>query len=298
MINDDITFDCSDSSVDEIQLNEVYKDFILKQNERDYAIQLNKFILDNSEIIAKIKELNQSMILPDSAGIENCIPRKAPDVFIQFPKRFVDLIDFYEKNESWKNLKISAKGIADRKKPQTNIYDSFFAGTDYISFSENGTSLFLLPYCAVVFKLDQQLRVYNCDKIQIKASYVEKDEREEDISSHGEFISERYLFTNKDGTPSRRYFYNPIIKTVRYTRIKVSYDKDKLIDFPVDQYKAAVEFAAAFDYNRNDLTAGDKKAIFDCVISGSDNLIIEGKIAEYIQKEKDIKQSKLRKARE
>ena len=285
-----LAVDDTSSSIDEVQLNNIYQKILNNRNERKYITELNEFITVNSDKIKKAKELNKLLGLPEDDNIEKLSICDVPEsLTINLPERFVKLNKYFGKTDIWKSLKSSAKETTMPKKPKSNFCDELFAGIDYLKFSGNGIMFLLFPYCAVIYKSNHPIKVCTYDSIHVKIESIDKEHTGESIPSYGELISQRYTHINADGSPSKRYKDNPVIKIIRFTRVLFFSGHSALISIPVDSYQKAESLLTAFDSHRDELLEGTLKTIYSYVTEQKDYQEIEEQISKLAQQEKENK---------
>jgi hypothetical protein len=97
--------------------------------------------------------------------------------------------------------------------------------------------------------------VLTYNKADLAVKHTDKEEIRDDIPPFGELIHERHKHINADGSVSRRYKDNPIIKTIRYTTVTIKVDNHSLT-FPTKTQDEAMQFENAFNSYRKVLTTG------------------------------------------
>lgn len=147
----------------------------------------------------------------------------------------------------------------------------------------------LFPYCAVIYKSNHPIKVCTYDSIHVKIKSIDKEHTGESIPSYGELISQRYTHINADGSPSKRYRDNPVIKIIRFTRVLFFSGHSALISIPVDSYQKAESLLTAFDSHRDELLEGTLKTIYSYVTEQKDYQEIEEQISKLAQQEKENK---------
>jgi hypothetical protein len=129
------------------------------------------------------------------------------------------------------------------------------ADLDYFAFEYEGKYLLMLPYCMVIFEAKKPMVVLTYNKADFAVKYTDKEEIRDDIPPFGELIHERHKHINADGSVSRRYKDNPIIKTIRYTTVTIKVDNHSFT-FPTKTQDEAMQFENAFNSYRKVLTTG------------------------------------------
>ena len=289
-------FDYSHSNVDEILINDVYKEVITNRNDIDRVEARNQYIIHNASKIQKVKELNQQMGLREDDKVEVYFEQEVPELMkIHLPERFTELNEYFQKLSSWKALKKSAKGKSMAKRPKENFRDCFFAGMEYLSFSGRNATFLLFPYCSIIFWPNEQMKLYTYDRLKIKVSCKEIEEETEKIPPKGELIHQRYKHANADGSPNKRYKENPIISTIRFTNIAITYENRKSIEIPIKENSIANSIVESLNEYIKDLKTGSKRSIYKCVVDQLDLVEIRNAISKLAQKEKEDEQKRIRK---
>lgn len=288
--------DFSSSPTDEMYINAEYKKVIENQQNREYIKQFNSFIDAHSSDIDKIREINVFLGKDENDQIEDLQKLEEPEPFsVVLPERFLKLNKYFGKNDLWKKLKAAAKGISNKKNAKLNFYDAFFAEEDYLCFSQKDKALLLFPYCAIIYEANRPMQLLLYYTLNVAAKYVDKDENVTTVPEFGELLSQRYTYLNVDGSPSRRYKFNPIIKTIRYSSILFSIKRSRIVSSPAKQYNAALEFAQNYSNYCATLITGERSSIYKSVLKGDSYSDIEKQISEFEQKKH---KEKLRKVKE
>lgn len=289
----------NDALVDEAQINEAYHRVIENQIERQNAILYNDFLEGHTAEVVRIKKINHLLKKLPEDGIAHLKKKDIPDLLSEYlPERFAKLNAYFRNNAFWKNLKSAAKEFACPQKAKLNFHDAFFTGSDYLSFTQNSKYLLVFPYCAIVYEADQPMKILTYDKLKSKVNYSDREEIIDKVPALGELISQKYKHLNADGSPSKRYKDNPIIKTIRYTSITFTYRQSTIISFPVKLYNTAVGFIEEYNSFIADLCSGIRKGIYASVTASKELTAIEEEILILSQMEKEKKLSRIREAKE
>ena len=289
-------FDYRNSIVDEKLINDVYKAVITNQKEIDRVSRINQYIIQNASKIQKVKELNQQMGLKEDDQIEAYYEQEVPELItLPLPERFTELNEYFQKLSSWKAFMKVAKGKSMAKKPKENFCDCFFSGLEYLSFSDRNATFLLFPYCSIIFWPNEQMKLYTYDRLKIKVSCKEIEEETEKIPPKGELIHQRYKHANADGSPNKRYKDNPIISTIRFTNIAITYENRKSIEIPIKENSIANSIVESLNEYIKDLKTGSKRSIYKCVVDQLNLEEIRLAISQLAQKEKEEEQKRIKK---
>lgn len=283
-----ITFDYANSTIDEIEINQHYSELLANKIEREFASKLNSCIAQNCDVIDRIKALNESINLQENDGIENLFQRDIPNKYsFDLPQRFLAINKYFNNEKLWKEIKslitCYSSGIANK----------LFKSGNYIGFTDTKTNVLLFSYCAIVYSQDKQIKVYTYDKFRIKATFVERDCTGEPAEKDAEIINQRYTYANLDGSPNKRYKSNPIITTVRYSKIVFCVGDNDLLKYSLNNSDVVSQFTEAFDAYRHELFNGDNAIIYGLVISGKQLTEINAEISKKAQREKERKRAEI-----
>lgn len=278
-------FSPRDAIIEEELLNDAYLGSVENINKRNAALTHNKYINSKKNIINEIIELNLSLGCDEYDRIEKYkivdIPR---DKYIELPKRFKNLNAHFSTFDEWIELKNSHKMIVTPK--ENEFFDKFFADSDFLSFSDGARFLYLFPYCIAVCNQKQQIKVVTYDKVTIRLEQTMHETESGDIPAHGEFIKERHKYLNADGSVSKRYKVNPLVKIYRLTSIVFNFGDDS-ISFPTNTYREALMLEDAFGGFLQSFETESKMALYKFIISSADLDTIEEAI---VLQEKLIKE--------
>lgn len=171
------------------------------------------------------------------------MPEKAP---AKLPDRFLRLNSYFSKQDAWKQIKKAGECITQKRDQLDTIQAELFEGTSSLCLQANNNILLLFPYCAVICRPGSPMSVLTYNRIKLDISISEKEEDIENIPPDGELIGQRYAYVNKDGTVNKRYKYNPLLKTVRFTTVIIKAGRNKF-SAPVKTLQAARELESAFN---------------------------------------------------
>lgn len=201
------------------------------------------------------------------------------------PERFTKLNAWFAKTPQWKSFKQSVKEIACARSPKKNLYDKFFAGSDYFVVTDGDEYLLVFPYCVVKYAANKPLVVLTYDKMQTTVTYTERTNTGYTTPEGGELINMEFMYLNKDGSPSKRYKDNPLIKTYRFTRVTTSDGRDSF-SFPVASHNTALQFEADFNDFRKMFAEGEYCDIYKVILNSHDLEEVELAIKNYAEAEK------------
>lgn len=280
----------TDAIIEEEQLNDCYLRLVEELNEQSKASAYIAFAEEHAEELSAIKEINRSLGCSENDGIERFVSNSEPEMkAITLPNRFVALCAYYKKAETWKQLRYAAKTIQSTKRPKANLLDQLFSSVEYIRLNAKVKSVLIFPYCIAVCESGKQIKVLTCEKVRLTVRFTDQQIESEDLPPHSEVLSQTYKYMNKDGTVSRRYKDNPLVKTVRLTTLSLTIE-NKSVSFPVDSYQAALQFESAFDSFTKNLTSGSQRSVYEAVSTSADYDAIEREIEMLAAKEKAEKQ--------
>lgn len=284
--------------VEERLINQCFLDMLSNQNEASRVAAYQLFVEEHSKELEQIRELNRILECAENDGIEDFGVQDAPALTcVEPPERFVTLNTYFGKVDSWKHLRHAAQKVQKGKRTKGDSKEQLFEGMGYLKFSGTSNDVLLFPYCLLVCEPDKQIRVFTYDKVKTS---VKSNERDVECSGgtrlppHGELLSERRKYLNKDGSPNMRYKNNPIVKALRFTSITILAEK-KCVVFPVDTRDGAIQFVDALNQHVETLCHGIQKSIYAkvCASEEMDNIrqaITDLSIAE--KKRKDCERKK------
>ena len=251
-------FECNnrEAVVDERLLNEALLGMATDLNKEKRATTHNRYVEANSAKIERVKEINILLGYEREQDVMGFAPlpmQEIADTYI--PERVSVLCKCFAKSEYWSRFKHAAIDIRKKKNAKANIHDKFFADLDYFAFEYEGKYLLMLPYCMVIFEAKKPMVVLMYKKAVLAVKYTDKEEIRDDIPPFGEIIHERHKHINADGSVSRRYKDNPIIKTIRYTTVTIKAGNNSFT-FPTKTQDEAMQFENAFNSYRKVLTTG------------------------------------------
>ena len=284
--------------VEDRLLNQRFLDMLSNQNEASRIAAYQLFVEEHSKELEQIRELNRILGCAENDGIEAFIAQDGSEpIEVHLPERFTTLNAYFGKVGSWKHLRNAAKKAQKGKSTKIGVQEQLFEGVDYLKFSGIKNTALLFPYCLVVCEQGKQLSVFTYDKVNASVKSDVRDiEWWEDtrLPPHGELLSERRKYLNKDGSPNMRYKNNPIVKALRFTSITIL-AKKKCVVFPVDSRDSAIQFVDALNQHVETLCHGIQKSIYAkvCASDEMDNIrqaITDLSIAE--KKRKDCERKK------
>jgi hypothetical protein len=272
-------FDCNysrEAIIEEKLLSEALRNMIRDFNDEKRAITQNQFVSANETKIERIKTINTLLGLEVENGIAEYALLPIPELSNSYiPERVTKLNDSFAKRDSWKRFKHSAVDIRTKKNTKANIHDRFFADLDCFSFKNDGSYLLVFPYFMVIYEPKKPLVALSYDKAKLAVKFTDSEEIRDDIPAFGELVYERHKHLNADGSVSRRYKDNPIIKTIRYTTITIKSGYE-IFTFPTKTQDEAMQFENAFNTYSKVLTTGALGKVYSLVAESAEHqLIIE-----------------------
>jgi hypothetical protein len=245
-------------------------------NDEKQAITQNQFVVANATKIERIKTINTLLGLEVENGIAGYALLPVPELSNSYiPERVTKLNDSFAKRDSWKRFKHSAVDIRTKKNTKANIHDRFFADLDCFSFQNDESYLLVFPYFMVIYEPKKPLVALSYDKAKLAVKFTDSEEIRDDIPAFGELVYERHKHLNADGSVSRRYKDNPIIKTIRYTTVTIKSGYESFT-FPTKTQDEAMQFENAFNTYSKVLTTGTLGKVYSLVAESAEHqLIIE-----------------------
>lgn len=286
-------------------LNQCFLDMLSNQNEKSRIAAYQLFIEEHGTELEQIRKLNRILACAENDGIEDFRVQDDPALnCVKPPERFVTLNTYFGEVDSWKRLRHTAPKAQKGKRTKGNAKEQFFEGMDYLKFSGMKNNVLFFPYCLVVCDLDKQMRVFTYDKVKTSVESDERDvecSRDTQLPPHGELLSERLKYLNKDGSPNMRHKNNPMIRLLRFTNITILIEKYRLV-FPVDTRDSATQFEDALNQHVETLCCGAQKSIYAkvCASDTMDNIrqaITELTAAEKQRKDRERKNAEEEKQR-
>lgn len=284
-----------ESIIEEELLNKCYIEQVDYRNKNNMVQANNTFINAHESELARIREINRALGICENDGIKATVILEAPiNASEKLPDRFIKLNAYFGKTDSWRALKAAANRIQDSNGTRRNVTGLFFKKQDTICFASGKDSIFFFPYCVVFFRPGEQMKVftYNAAKMTIKHTDMETSAH---VPPNGELLSERYTHINKDGTPSRRYKENPIIRTIRFTTVTVSDGRDK-VSFPVTKYLSALRLQETYVLHTTELCDGVRKRVYEKILASENMDVVERAIKETADAERARKEQERKKA--
>lgn len=287
-----------DAIAEESLLNDAYLSMIHNRNEISRISVYNEYVTAHGAQVERIKKINKALGIEENDGVEKYsleeMPEKTP---AKLPDRFLRLNSYFSKQDAWKQVKKAAACIAQKRDQLDTMQAELFAGTSSLCLQANNNILLLFPYCAVICRPGSPMSVLTYNRIKLDISISEKEEDIENIPPDGELIGQRYAYVNKDGTVNKRYKYNPLLKTVRFTTVIIKAGRNKF-SAPVKTLQAAQELESAFNQYTAALCKGTWKTIYSMVCASADSESIESAIKDFIKAEKLRKELALKAAEE
>lgn len=287
-----------DAIAEESLLNDAYLSMIHNRNEISRISVYNEYVTAHGAQVERIKKINKALGIEENDGVEKYsleeMPEKTP---AKLPDRFLRLNSYFSKQDAWKQVKKAAACIAQKRDQLDTMQAELFAGTSSLCLQANNNILLLFPYCAVICSPGSPMSVLTYNRIKLDISISEKEEDIENIPPDGELIGQRYAYVNKDGTVNKRYKYNPLLKTVRFTTVIIKAGRNKF-SAPVKTLQAAQELESAFNQYTAALCKGTWKTIYSMVCASADSESIESAIKDFIKAEKLRKELALKAAEE
>ena len=287
-----------DAIAEESLLNDAYLSMIHNRNEISRISVYNEYVTAHGAQVERIKKINKALGIEENDGVEKYsleeMPEKTP---AKLPDRFLRLNSYFSKQDAWKQVKKAAACIAQKRDQLNTMQAELFAGTSSLCLQANNNALLLFPYCAVICRPESPMSVLTYNRIKLDISVSEKEEDIEKIPPDGELIGQRYAYVNKDGTVNKRYKYNPLLKTVRFTTAIIKVGRNKF-SAPVKTLQAARELESAFNQYTAALCKGTWKTIYSMVCASADSESIESAIKDFIKAEKLRKELALKAAEE
>lgn len=287
-----------DAIAEESLLNDAYLSMIHNRNEISRISAYYEYVTAHGAQVERIKKINKALGIEENDGVEKYsleeMPEKTP---AKLPDRFLWLNSYFSKQDAWKQVKKAAECIAQKRDQLDTMQAELFAGTSPLCLQANNNILLLFPYCAVICQPESPMSVLTYNRIKLDISISEKEEDIENIPPDGELIGQRYAYVNKDGTVNKRYKYNPLLKTVRFTTVIIKAGRNKF-SAPVKTLQAARELESAFNQYTAALCKGTWKTIYSMVCASADSESIESAIKDFIKAEKLRKELALKAAEE
>lgn len=287
-----------DAIAEESLLNDAYLSMIHNRNEISRISIYNEYVTAHGAQVERIKKINKALGIEENDGVEKYsleeMPEKAP---AKLPDRFLRLNSYFSKQDAWKQIKKAGECITQKRDQLDTIQAELFAGTSPLCLQANNNILLLFPYCAVICRPESPMSVLTYNRIKLDISISEKEEDVENIPPDGELIGQRYAYVNKDGTVNKRYKYNPLLKTIRFTTVIIKVGRNKF-SAPVKTLQAARELESAFNQYTAALCKGIWKTTYSMVCASADIESIESAIKDFIKAEKLRKELALKAAEE
>lgn len=272
--------------IEEELLNKAFLEMIEAWDYERKASNHNQFVEKNSSEIQRVMEINAMLGCVEDDGISECrlmeIPQRKENYL---PERFTKLNAWFAKTPQWKSFKKSVKEIACARSPKKNLYDKFFAGSDYFVITDGDEYLLVFPYCVVKHAANKPLVVLTYDKMQTTVTYTERTDTGYMTPEGGELINMEFMYLNKDGSPSKRYKDNPLIRTYRFTHITISDGRDSF-SFPISSHNTALQFETAFNSFRETFVNGEYCDLYKVILNANNPEDAESALINYAETKK------------
>lgn len=276
--------------IEETALNDSFLRLINATNEKEQANVLSRFVSLHANKIDRVKEINLALGLHIEDGIAQL--RQVDAFHISehcLPERFEKLVKRFASLKQWEQFKQDVCEIIQpkRKNSKNNIQDKFFSGTDYFTMAHENISLLIFPYCMVMYQVGKPLSVLTYNDLKINVEYVDKEEVTELVSDFGELIKEQHMYLNKDGSVSRRYSYNPVVKTIRYTTMTITKNvtNEDVFTFPVKAYQDAMNLKRIFETFSRAITTDLMEKVYGLILHSANLEDIEASIDNLAKEE-------------
>lgn len=116
----------------------------------------------------------------------------------------------------------------------------------------NGADILLYPGFVVVFQTEQQFAILELPQVQIRFE-LSKFQEEEAIPADAESFGVTWKYSNRDGTPDRRYADNPSIPVVAYGKLDFRSNTGLAESYMFSHARAAADFCDRLTDFRNAL---------------------------------------------
>lgn len=272
--------------VEEELLNKAFLEMIKDWDCERRTSAHNQYIETHRSDIQRVKEINALLGCAEDDGISMWKPMEShqgKDNYL--PERFAKLSTWFANIAQWKSFKLSMKEIACAKSPKKNLYDKFFAGCDYYVITGEDVSLLVFPYCVVKYEASKPFAVFTYDKAQITVTYTERTDTGYMTPEGGELINMEFMYLNKDGSPSKRYKDNPLIRTYRFTHITISDGRDSF-SFPISSHNTALQFETAFNSFRETFVNGEYCDLYKVILNANNPEDAESALINYAETKK------------
>lgn len=272
--------------VEEELLNKAFLEMIKDWDCERRTSAHNQYIETHRSDIQRVKEINALLGCAEDDGISMWKPMESHQgKDNHLPERFTKLNAWFAKTPQWKSFKKSVKEIACARSPKKNLYDKFFAGSDYFVITDGDEYLLVFPYCVVKHAANKPLVVLTYDKAQITVTYTERTDTGYMTPEGGELINMKFMYLNKDGSPSKRYKDNPLIRTYRFTHITISDGRDSF-SFPISSHNTALQFETAFNSFRETFVNGEYCDLYKVILNANNPEDAESALINYAETKK------------
>lgn len=276
----------ADVVIEEVLLNEAYLVAIEDWNRQSEVVAHNKFVELCANKIKRVKEINISLKLPEDDAVSQFVTRDMPQLKSNYLfERFEKLNAYFAQKDFWKHFKRSTKDCVSKKKPK--LCEKFFVESEYLCLSNGSVHLLFFPYCMVKYEAKKPLILLTYDKARFAVKYDEITETTNVIPPYGELLREQHMYLNADGSVSKRYKNNPIVKTIRFTTVTIS-EANMRFTCPFKALETALKFETAFNDYKNIFSGGEYSDIYKMILASADLGTIEDAIRNHDEAKKKL----------
>lgn len=229
----------------------------------------------HSAQITQIKHINRELGLDEWDGIEcfHIEDSQSTKPTALLPQRFKKLNEAFRQDSAWDILYAEPSKQICSSPNKEDLRNTFFIDQKSLFF-ENAKkeSLFLCPYCIIFYPTSDRFNVLTYLDAEATVSYQDKLECRNIVPPDGELISERKMYLNADGSPDRRHRNNPTVKVIRYSTLCLQFKREaQIISFVLNipSYTDATQFAHAFNTFVASFQSGDKRALYNLVLTSA-----------------------------
>lgn len=276
-------------------LNEAYQDFLQGLAREKTVQESNAFVAQSHPALARIAQIDAALGRETEEDVCRLLAMKEeplpPPAVPKLPPRFLWLNGHFGALGFWQALKgrLGFCALAEKRTKGGNRFPDFFGEEDFVAVKQTGSVLLLFPLCLVLFETGKPMTVFSYGEAEFSLSSREQDLEGEQTPAFGEWVGERHLHVNQDGTPSRRYRNNPRITTYRFTEAQIALGEQNCT-FPVPSYEEAQRLKRAFDGYRAILTEGREKDLYALALTSAP--LSELQEAVNTQKERELAEEK------
>lgn len=259
--------------IDEIEINQTLEEIISTENEINEKQAWKVLLSKNVNVINNIKALNKELGLDEFDGIESYKDLAKADRKLEvsycLPERFAFSNRFLGKMDSWQLLQ---KCIVKGSNKLEQSKRAFFGDAQYRVLAAEPTAkknIVMFPYCIVSYTEMSPFKVSLLDDVKVTCKYQDKDV--EDRKGDGvppkdkEILSQQYLHSNADGSPNKRYKYNPIVFKTRESWLEIKIGRDAKVKAKTKTYAEAERFVQCFNNHVKELHDGDRGDVYDAI---------------------------------